>query len=66
MNHNSTSLALTNHQEAILYFGTGRGPIGSAAGMLYLMKDAMILPVGGLRLLASPKRELLEIVYEQR
>ena len=34
MNHNSTSLALANHQEAILHFGTGRGSIGFAAGML--------------------------------
>ena len=63
MHHNSTSAALRNHQEVICYFGTGRGPIGSSVGMIYLMKDAMILPVGGgVRLPSFPKREYIEVV----
>ena len=58
MHHSSTSLALRNYQEVICYFGTGRGPIGASVGMIYLMKDAVILPVGGnVRLPSAPKRE---------
>jgi hypothetical protein len=62
MKHNCESAALKQCQEAVVYFGTGRGPKGSSPGMVYLMKDAMIIPVGKPRLLlASPKRDHLEI-----
>ena len=31
--------------EVLIYFGTGRGPIGGLDGMLYVMKDAACFPV---------------------
>ena len=31
--------------EVVVYFATGRGPIGGTEGMLYVMKDAAIVPV---------------------
>ena len=46
MKQNSTSRLLQQFQQVVIYFGCGRGPKGSAAGMLYLMKDAVIYPVG--------------------
>ena len=61
MFHNSMSLALKNQQEVILFFGTGRGPIGSSEGMVYLMADAMILAVGAPRSSSPIKREKLAI-----
>ena len=45
MKHNARSPALENFQEAILYYGLGRGPIGSVHGMVYLMDDAFIVRV---------------------
>ena len=63
MVHNSMSSALQNRQEVICYFGTGRGPIGSSPGMIYLMKDAMILPIGGsFRLPPAAKGEYIEVL----
>ena len=47
MKHNAESLASKNYQNVVLYYGTGRSPIGNSKGMLYLMKDALIIPVGG-------------------
>ena len=61
MFHNSMSLALKNQQEVILFFGTGRGPIGSSEGMVYLMADAMILAVGAPRSSSPVNREKLAI-----
>ena len=61
MVHNSISQALVNQQEVVLYFGTGRGPIGAQPGMLYLMKEAAIFTVGGKKLLPPPKKELVVI-----
>lgn len=46
MAHNSTSTATRIRHEVICYFGTGRGLIGSSLGIIYMMKDAMILPIG--------------------
>ena len=46
MKHNARSPALENFQDVILYYGLGRGPIGSAQGKLYLMDDAFIVRVG--------------------
>ena len=40
------SIALKNNEEVVLYFGTGRGPMGGVKGMLYLLKDALIIPTG--------------------
>ena len=31
--------------EAVVYFATGRGPIGGTEGMIYVMKDAAIVPL---------------------
>ena len=61
MKHNADSPALVNFQEVVLYFGIGRGPIGSSKGMLYLLKDAMIVSVGKPSLLSAPKTEQLSI-----
>lgn len=43
---NAQSTALQNMQDIVIYFATGRGPIGSSPGMLYLMKDALMISVG--------------------
>ena len=64
MSQNAQSVCLKNFQEVILYYCTGRPPIGSSPGMLYLYKDAIIIPVGSPRLLRSPKRDWLEILKE--
>ena len=61
MKHNAESPALRNFQEVVVYFGTGRGAIGSAKGMFYLLKDAMIVPMGEPSLLSSPKTEELVV-----
>ena len=62
MKHNAESGALRNFQDVVAYYGTGRGPIGISKGMLYLLKDAMIIPVGAPALLSAPKTEELAIV----
>ena len=46
MLHNAESPALRNLQKVVLFFGTGRASNRDANGMLYLLKDAMIFPVG--------------------
>ena len=61
MKHNASSSALQNFQEVVVYFGTGRGPIGNSKGMLYLLKDAMIIPIGQPSLLSAAKTEQLTI-----
>ena len=61
MEHNAESSALQNFQEVVVYYGTGRGPIGHSKGMLYLLKDAMIIPVGQPSLLSAGKSEQLSI-----
>ena len=33
-------------KEVIVYHGSGRGPLGSMPGSVYLFKDAMIVPIG--------------------
>ena len=33
-------------KEVIVYHGSGRGPLGSIPGCVYLFKDAMIVPLG--------------------
>ena len=61
MKHNAVSSAFRNFQDVVVYYGTGRGPIGNAKGMLYLMKDAFIIPVGQPSLLSAAKTEQLSI-----
>ena len=61
MEHNAESAAIQNFQEVVLYFGTGRKPIGTSKGMLYLLKDAMIISVGQPNLLSTAKTEGLLI-----
>jgi hypothetical protein len=41
-NHNSIQAGM----RIVVYYGTGRGPIGSADGAIYIMKDGMIIPSG--------------------
>ena len=55
MKHNVASRALVNLQEVVVYFASGRGPRGSAPGLLYLMKDAMIVSIGAPRSEAPAK-----------
>ena len=45
MAQNVSSAALQENYEVVLFFGIGRGPIGSVAGGFYLMKDAAIVPI---------------------
>ena len=61
MKHNAESTALQNFQKVVMYYGTGRGPIGSSKGMLYLLKDAYIILVGSPSLLNTEKLEELTI-----
>ena len=44
--HNVRSPAISIGREIILYYGTGRGPTGNVPGMLYALKDSLILAVG--------------------
>ena len=53
MHHNAHSRALEEDNEIILYFGTGRGPIGTSDGMLFALKEGCIVPLGK-KFLAPP------------
>ena len=57
---NAHSPALAEHNEVILYFGTGRGPIGTSDGMLFALKEGCIVPLGK-KFLAPTGRFPLEI-----
>ena len=61
MYHNAHSPALENYQDVVIYFGKGSGPIGCGKGMLYLMKDTMIISIGKPSLMSAPKTEQLWI-----
>ncbi|CAK0903247.1 unnamed protein product, partial [Prorocentrum cordatum] len=61
MKHNAESQALRNFQDVAVYYGTGRGAIGNSKGMLYLLKDAMIIPIGQPAMLGTAKTEQLTI-----
>jgi len=61
LSHNALNLALEEQMEAVLYHGTGRSPIGNSPGMVYFMKDALIVPVG---VKAVVPQELMEITIE--
>ena len=59
MAHNAKSGALQENYQVVVYFGTGRGPIGTMAGTFYLMKDAAIVPIGRQILGGKPLNEIL-------
>ena len=40
------SVSLSNGNEVVLYFCTGRASLGTSPGMLYLMKDSVVVKVG--------------------
>ena len=61
LKHNVDSVALHSFQEVVIYNGLGRGPMGITKGMLYLMKDAFIIPVGQPSPLSITKMEQLNI-----
>ena len=61
MHHSVTNYALQNMNEVIIFFATGRGPIGSAKGAIYLYKDACMIPLSSGKLLSTPKTIHLEI-----
>jgi hypothetical protein len=46
MHENANHKCIQENMRIVVYFGTGRGPIGSAEGAIYIMKDAMIIPIG--------------------
>ena len=54
------SLALVNGNEVVLYFCSGRGSLGTSPGMVYLMKDSLIVKVGS-RPEVPPKRFQIEV-----
>jgi len=58
--HNAASQGLTAKQDVVIYFATGRAAIGSLPGMLYLMKDAVIVPLQ-VQMLPPVKRVHVEI-----
>ena len=60
MHHNSHSRALEEDSEIILYFGTGRGLIGTIDGMLFVGKEGCIVPLGK-KFLAPAGRFAIEI-----
>ena len=45
LGRNSLSKCLVEGFEIAIYFGTGRGPLSATPGLLYVMKDAMIVPI---------------------
>ena len=53
MQHNVTNCALENMNEVIIYFATGRAPVGNETGAIYLYKDSCIVPISSGRLLSS-------------
>jgi hypothetical protein len=40
------SLALSNGNEVVLYYGLGRAGLGSTPGMIYFLKDSLFVQVG--------------------
>ena len=52
--------ALDNRNEIVAYFGTGRKPVGTSPGMIYFMKDSMIVQVSK-RADESIKRAEIEV-----
>ena len=46
LDQNAESNMIKEAQDVVLYWAIGRGPIGTSAGMVYLMRDSIILSVG--------------------
>ena len=46
LHDNAENAMIKDNERIVVYFGTGRGPIGSSPGMLYLMKDSVVLSIG--------------------
>ena len=61
MQHNTEAVGLKDDADVMIYFGTGRGPIGSMKGMLYIMRDSMLLPIPGSSTMSVNKTEELLI-----
>ena len=57
---NASQCALEEDSEVILYFGTGRGPIGTSDGMLFALREGCIVPLGK-KFLAPAGRFPIEI-----
>ena len=55
---NAKSGALRENFEVVVYFGTGRGPLGSSGGTFYMMKDSVIVPIGHKVLAGKPSFEI--------
>ena len=60
MHHNAHSRALEEDNEIILYFGTGRGPIGTSDGMLFVLGEGCMVPLSK-KFLAPAGRVAIEI-----
>ena len=56
--HNALNRCLVEGIEAVFYHGTGRGPISTSKGMVYFMKDALIVPVGKKSTIPTTRMEI--------
>ena len=54
---NATATYLQTGVEVIIFCGTALDPLGNSIGMLYVMKDSIIVPVGQT---TTPKHKQLE------
>ena len=61
MFHNAGSTALVESNKIVIYWATGRGPIGGESGELYAYRDALIV-CHGQKFLGAPKRMLCDII----
>ena len=54
----ATSRALADGNEVVLYYGTGRSGIGSSPGMVYLLKDSLVVEIGRPGSVATKRGEI--------
>ena len=59
LGHTASSRALREGMEVVLFHGTGRSAVGASPGMIYLMKDSLIVPVGMKTVLVHKKTEIV-------
>jgi hypothetical protein len=59
LGRNALSKSLLEGFEIVIYFGTGRGPLNASPGLLYVMKDAMIVPIAKKELLRPKATEVV-------
>ena len=64
MHQSALSEDLVNFQDVVLYFGLGRGVIRGLKGMLYLLKDSYILPLGGRSSFSSSQKKTEQLLIE--